>query len=511
MRDTPHVRLRNTLLLALAAIAIQSPLWSGVQPAWTVHYNGGLSRSTNQVVALRLDAEGNILIAGSSTGAAGDYDYLVLKYGPDGRRMWVARHASLNNGDDQLRAMALDAQGNVLVTGTSVTAKYLTNGTEAWTAPFAGQDVAVANDGSIYVTGFSTTDFSTAKLNSSGSNVWVRLKDLFGLGYKDHSDKVATDEAGNVYVAGGGDWGCQFFPPPRPTICYASHGIVSYDGEGGHRWTSTFPFQLSLSGPETVALSVLGSHVYFCGKILGGWSFYLARFDLDGAEEWKQGFGIADDSDAGASAIGMSDENATYVTGGSIIDRYSNRAYRTLKADAAGAPQWEVRYNNNGVNPGFHRARAMALDRQVNIYVTGESANFNGDLDWATIKYTPDGKEQWVIREDGPAHSDDKATAIAVDGSGNIYVAGSQTKTNGLIELVLIKYSELDNIRVEPDNRVAIQFFATPGQLCRFQATTNFPNWSDVGSAVASTDGIVRFTDTNAPAYPHRFYRFVSP
>ena len=84
----------------------------------------------------------------------------------------------------------------------------------------------------------------------------------------------------------------------------------------------------------------------------------------------------------------------------------------------------------------------------------GESADFTEDLDWATIKYTPDGKEHWVIREDGPAHGTDRATAIAVDQSGNVYVAGSQTKTNGLIELVLIKYSELDNIRVEPDNQV---------------------------------------------------------
>ena len=53
------------------------------------------------------DPEGNVLIAGSSTSASGDYDYLVLKYGPDGSRKWVARYASTNKGDDRVRAMVV--------------------------------------------------------------------------------------------------------------------------------------------------------------------------------------------------------------------------------------------------------------------------------------------------------------------------------------------------------------------------------------------------------------------
>jgi hypothetical protein len=99
-------------------------------------------------------------------------------------------------------------------------------------------------------------------------------------------------------------------------------------------------------------------------------------------------------------------------------------------------PAWVAHYNG-GFARTTNEAVTLRLDGQGNIYVTGQSANLNGDLDWATIKYTPDGKEQWVLREDGPAHGTDRATAIAVDGAGNVYVAGSQTKTNGVIDLFL--------------------------------------------------------------------------
>ncbi|HXI53953.1 MAG TPA: hypothetical protein VNH84_20705, partial [Candidatus Saccharimonadales bacterium] len=131
--------------------------------------------------------------------------------------------------------------------------------------------------------------------------------------------------------------------------------------------------------------------------------------------------------------------------------------------------------------------------------------------DWATIKYNPDGQEQWVRRYDGPAHGFDEASAIAVDASGNVYVAGTQTTTNGSIETVLIKYVDLTNIELRQDGTAVLRFLSSPGQLCRLQASTNLSNWSDVLLGSAGSDGVVRFEDTNAPAYPTRFYRSVSP
>jgi hypothetical protein len=43
------------------------------------------------------------------------------------------------------------------------------------------------------------------------------------------------------------------------------------------------------------------------------------------------------------------------------------------------------------------------------------------------------------------------------------------------------------------------------------QATTDFLDWLDLGFSVGDTNGCLRFLDTNAPGYPHRFYRMVPP
>jgi len=140
-----------SLLILLSCAAVQA----NVQQAWIQKYNAELSEGSNQAVAMALDSFGNIIVAGSSQGANGDFDYVTLKYAPNGSKLWVQRYASTNSSDDQVRALALDRDDNVYVTGTSATAKYNALGALEWSAPFGGRALVTDSDGNAYVTGFS--------------------------------------------------------------------------------------------------------------------------------------------------------------------------------------------------------------------------------------------------------------------------------------------------------------------------------------------------------------------
>ena len=187
------------IVLVFAMVSC-SAVHASVQEAWIQKYNAGRSEGTNQAVAMALDSQANIIVAGSSQSTNGDFDYVVLKYAPNGARMWVQRYASTNGSDEQARAMILDQEDNVYVTGTSATVKYSAQGTLQWTAPFGGRALISDTNGNVYVTGFSDVDFSTAKLDQTGSNVWVRIIDTSG--HKDVAQQIAIDVSGNVYVAG---------------------------------------------------------------------------------------------------------------------------------------------------------------------------------------------------------------------------------------------------------------------------------------------------------------------
>jgi Beta-propeller repeat len=94
-------------------------------------------------------------------------------------------------------------------------------------------------------------------------------------------------------------------------------------------------------------------------------------------------------------------------------------------ADAGAQPTqaWVTRYA--GAGSGSDRATAIAFDDAGNVYVTGQSVNGAAGIDYVTVKYDALGVQQWVRSYNGPGNNEDFPNAIAVDDAGNVYVTGA--------------------------------------------------------------------------------------
>src|SRR5262245_55379383 len=146
--------------------------------------------------------------------------------------------------------------------------------------------------------------------------------------------------------------------------------------------------------------------------------------------------GSANLSDGGHAIAGDNSGNV-YVTGGSH-GLGTDLDYATIMYDSAGQQQWVARYN--GPAYGWDRAAVIARDSSGNVYVTGQSLGLGTDFDYATVKYDSAGHEKWVARYNGPGNGEDDALAIAVDGSGNVYVTGQSTGLGTGFDYATIKY-----------------------------------------------------------------------
>lgn len=74
---------------------------------------------------------------------------------------------------------------------------------------------------------------------------------------------------------------------------------------------------------------------------------------------------------------------------------------------------------------GADTAKAIALDGAGNVYVAGSDSN-GDNFDYKIVSYEPDGDLRWETTYNGPADDDDHAVAIAVSG-GFVYVTGYST------------------------------------------------------------------------------------
>jgi len=369
-------------------------LFAQVDTAWVRRYNGPGNAGDN-ASALAVDGSGNVYVTGRSVGSGTGYDYATIKYSPSGDTVWVRRYNGPGNVSDEATALAVDGSGNLYVTGGSQ-----------------------SNTG---------VDYTTIKYSPAGDTLWVRRYSGPGIGY-DVALALAVDDSGNLYVTGRSVGSGTF----------EDYATIKYSPAGDTLWVRRY------SGPGNNtdlarALAVDGSgNLYVTGWSVGsgtGDDYATIKYSPAGDTVWVRRYNGPGNSGDLASALAVDGSGNLYVTGESGFD------YATIKYSPAGDTLWVRRYN--GPENFGDEARALAVDGSGNVYVTGFSWWSSGaGYDYATIKYSPSGDTVWVRRYNGPGNSSDYALALAVDGSGNLYVTGWSVGSGTDYDYATIKYSQ---------------------------------------------------------------------
>lgn len=368
-----------------------------IDPVWVALYDGPCA-GNDYLYAMALDAAGNVFVTGQSDSCGSSTDYAIAKYNSGGELLWEARYHGPAGGYDGAYALTVDASGHVYVTG--------------------GSDNADGN-----------SDYATLKYSPNGQLLWEARYDGPSAG-SESAYALAVDSVGNVYVTGQSDgFGTG-----------ADIATLKYDSTGQLRWAARY------DGPSrgydygyTLAVDGAGN-VYVTGQSSdpgGPDDFVTLKYDPEGQLVWGSRYDGPTSGYDYAYALAVDSDGSVYVTGQSDGSGAGADAV-TLKYDSEGELLWEARYD--GPSSGYDYAYALALDNDGNVVVTGGSTGLTSPSDYVTIKYDPNGELLWEARYDGPSSGGDYAYALKVDSTGNVFVTGDSFES-GATDYATVKYS----------------------------------------------------------------------
>jgi uncharacterized delta-60 repeat protein len=450
---------------------------------WVQRYDNAPVNDDDEAADMAIDPSGNIHITGYSVGKTTGPDFYTISYDSLGNALMNARLDGPSYEGDKAHAIAVDNLGNIFVTGESVrgqpikhfdylTAKYNSSWDLAWDVRYDdrrnGNDVATAiayHNGYVYVTGRSEDseskksdvlhyDYFTVKYDAgNGKLQWDARYNNLPTGKDEATAMVVDKTSGAVYVTGrseGDGTGfdivtIKYLPDGTPDPAWGTNGVVRYDGEYGDDEASG------------IACDSAGN-VFVTGKSRGSgldYDYVTIKYDASGApaQSWDLD-GIAryeGDFDDEAAALVLHEaggETSVFVTGHSANSAAGTaNDYVTIKylPDGSGDPAWGtggiLRYDGGTDD----RATAMAINSSGEVYITGKSEKSSGNYDYYTIKYDGAGNLSWRARyHNDPFDGNDEATAIAIDNAGHVYVTGRSARTGSDFDFATVKYKEFD-------------------------------------------------------------------
>lgn len=426
---------------------------SGVD--WATYLGGN---ADDYGMAVAVDGSGNVLVCGTTfsegwtsggfnTNYSTSRDAFVAKFSPTGTLLWSTYIGGAS--DDQATGIAVDPAGNVYVVGHTRS--------RGWTT--GGFDTSY-NDN-------SKQDAFVAKLSPSGTHLWSTL---LGGSEWEYAWGVAVDSFGNVLVTGSstsGGWtkGGANVRNSGGQDAY----VVKISPAGTHLW-STFIGGYGLESGRSIAVDsadnvlVTGETIsarwvrgvagtnFFGTNFNGGQDVFVAKLSPAGSNLWstylggkyvEQSTGIAVDGADNILVTGLT-TSSNWIRGGFRTNYNYGQDGFVAKLNPAGNHLWSTYFG--GVGDDF--GAGLAVDRASgNVFVTGSTRsglwatnalniNLNGvpssgtnlSSDAFVLKLAADGSSVWSGYLGG--ESPDGGRGIALDGAGNLFVAGWTLSTN---------------------------------------------------------------------------------
>jgi hypothetical protein len=350
---------------------------------WAEMIGGSL---LDESFSIATDDQGNCYVTGIFTGSAdigdttliarGATDIFLVKYNHAGEIIWI-RQAGGKEDDDSY-AVHIGQDGYCYLTGSFADTAYFE------------QDSLICVDENIFY-----FDIFLAKYTLNGELIWVTRA---GEAFWDEAFSIYTNSAGDVFITGS-YWGtCKF---------------------------------------DNITLSGL-----FGSGATDGFDIFVAKYDQDGNALWANRM-VERGWDRG-SDITVDHAGNCYVTGGFqtalLLGGFGGPSF-TPTGGSGDEDVFLVKYNSegdyvwksSGGSIGFDQARAVSLDDDNHIYLTGvfsDTAIFDstdqiishGLSDAFLAKYDSTGTLLWV--RGAGSSGEDGSNDVIVDSQGNAYICG---------------------------------------------------------------------------------------
>lgn len=399
--------------------------------SWVVAASGP---KWEQGSAVAVDSLGNVLVCGEfsptlaigglSLTAVGGKDLFILKLDPSGKALWAASAGGTNG--DSCAGLAVDAAGNVYITGTILGA---------------------ATFGSINLPGSGSTNKTyVAKLSPGGSFLWAKqasdTKNNNGTG-------IATDAAGNSFVVGKFistvTFGSHTVTNSQVvnyelyvarvnssgTFLWAIHGSgtvseardVTVDSAGDAYVTGDFDWSMKLGSTSLAATAA--SNVFLAKVNSGGAFVWATSAGGQGTTSWSSGQAVAVNS-SGVTVSGTF--NPSITIGSKVLQTSGSFDVFVARYSSAGAPVWAISGGSSSADTGYDLAVdpggatfLLATVDGAGAFGSKSYASFGG-TDVAVVGLSTGGAFTSVQVAGGSQY--DKGYGIARDSKGALLVTG---------------------------------------------------------------------------------------